>query len=153
VTRKALALAVLAALIALVGGSGRALASGGTYSITAGGDQDWGPSSGALNQTESDKVEATGTMVATTDPAGSGAAGTVDYHLASGPGIVRASANGVFSVPSGLAYPFNPSTQAVATTELTVSGPSGEITTSLNVHVDGTLETPVCSSRPSCGVL
>jgi hypothetical protein len=153
VTRKALALAVLAALIALVGGSGRALASGGTYSITAGGDQDWGPSSGALNQTASDKVEATGTMVATTDPAGSGAAGTVDYHLASGPGIVRASVNGVFSVPSGLAYPFNPSTQAVATTELTVSGPSGEITTSLNVHVDGTIETPVCSSRPSCGVL
>jgi hypothetical protein len=153
VTRKALALAVLAALIALVGGSGRALASGGTYRIVAGGDQDWGPSSGALDQTASDKLEATGTMIATTDPAGGGAEGTVDYHLASGPGIVRARMNGVVSVPSGLAYPFNPSTQAVATTELTVSGPPGEITTSLNLHVDGTIETPVCSSRPFCGTL
>ena len=40
-----------------------------------------------------------------------------------GPGIVRARMAGSVTVPSGLFYPFNPSLQAVSTTELTVSRP------------------------------
>jgi hypothetical protein len=138
----------MAVLVALVGGTGRAQAVGGTYRVSAGGDQNWSPTSGATDQTASDPIEVTGTMVGT-----GGAVGSVDYHVASGPGIVRTRLAGVVTVPSNLAYPFNPSTQAVSTTELTVSGPSGEITTSVNVHVDGVIETPVCGTELPCGAL
>jgi hypothetical protein len=151
-TRKALALAfallsVLAA--ALVGSSGPAQAAGGTYRITAGGDLDWTPDSGALDQTSSDKIEATGTLVGLPVHGTDGAA---DYHIASGPGVVRAKVHGSFTVPSNLAYPFNPSLQAVSTTELTINGPdTGFINTSVNVHVDGIIESPVCGGGPTCG--
>ena len=60
---------------------------------------------------------------------------------------------GSVTVPSGLFYPFNPSVQAVSTTELTVSGPDGELNTSVNVHVDGFLDIPVCGSGTICGGL
>ena len=60
---------------------------------------------------------------------------------------------GSVRVPSGLFYPFNPSVQAVSTTELTVSGPAGELNTSVNVHVDGFLDIPVCGSGTICGAL
>jgi hypothetical protein len=148
-TRKALALAVAAALLALVFGAGRALAAGGTYRITAGGDLDWSPESGAIDKTADDKIEATGTMVSTEERSGSD--GTVDYHVASGPGVVRARMAGSFTIPSNLAYPFNPTLQAVSTTELTVSGPDGFVNTTVNLHVDGIIEAPVCSGRPTCG--
>ena len=42
--------------------------------------------------------------------------------------------------------------QAVSTTELTVAGPDGELNMSVNVHVDGFLDTPVCGSA-TCGGL
>ena len=145
---KALAPVVLALLIALAGSAGRAEAAGGTYRITAGGDLNWFPESGAIDQTADDKLEATGTMVST--ELRSGSDGTADYHIASGPGIVRARLSGSVTVPLGLFYPFDPSLQAVSTTELTVSGPDGFVNTSLNLHVDGVIETPVCG-RPPCG--
>jgi HYR domain len=148
-TRKPLALAVAAALLALVFGAGHALAAGGTYRITTGGDLDWFPESGAIDQTADDKIEATGTMVTTEQRSGSD--GTVDYHIASGPGVVRARMAGSFTIPSNLAYPFNPSMQAVSTTELTVSGPDGFVNTTLNLHVDGIIKAPVCGARPTCG--
>jgi hypothetical protein len=140
---------LLAALLAGVCGAGRAHAAGGTYSITAGGSLSWFPETGAINQTSNDKVEATGTMASTAEVSGS--EGTADYHIASGPGIVRARVAGSVTVPSGLAYPFDPSLQAVSTTELTVSGPDGFVNTTVNLHVDGFLEIPVCGGRPTCG--
>jgi hypothetical protein len=140
---KTLALGVALAL--LLGGTAQAA---DTYRITAGGNQDWGPDTGALDQTASTPLEATGTE---TDDGP--AVGTVDYHLQAGPGIARASMNGHVAVPSGLAYPFNPSMQAVSTTELTISGPAFEITTSLNLHVDGTIDATQCPGGPPCGTL
>jgi hypothetical protein len=143
VTRKALVLGVLVAL--LVSGSAQA---SDTYRITAGGNQDWGPSSGAIDETGSTQLEASGTMEGDNN-----AVGSVDYHLQAGPGIVRAAMDGNVTVPSSLGYPFNPSLQAVATTELTIHGPDPELTTSLNLHVDGFVETPVCGGGTFCGAL
>ncbi len=142
-TRKALTLGVLVALLAC--GSAQAADS---YRISAGGNQDWGPQTGGLDQTASTPLEATGTM---TD--NGNAVGSVPYHLQAGPGITRASMDGHVTVPSGLAYPFNPSLQAVANTELTISGPDPEINTSLNLHVDGVIESTVCPGGPPCGAL
>jgi HYR domain len=139
---------LLAALLVAVCGVGRAHAAGGTYRVTAGGNQDWGPSSGGIDQTSSDPLSVTGTMTGDDN-----AVGHADYGLQAGPGIVRARMAGSVTVPSGLFYPFNPSTQAVSTTELTVAGPDGELNISVNVHVDGFLDTPVCGSGTTCGAL
>jgi HYR domain len=150
VTRKAFALAVAALLIAVAGGTGRAHAAGGTFRIVAGGDQDWTPENGTLDQTASDKIEATGTMVTTEQRSGTN--GTADYHIASGPGVVRAQVSGSFTTPSNLAYPFNPSLQAVSTTELTINAPDDVfVNTTVNVHVDGIIKAPVCGDKPTCG--
>jgi hypothetical protein len=143
VTRKALVLGVLAALLA----SGSAQATD-SYRIIAGGDQNWGPQSGALDQTDATKREARGTMTGDQN-----AVGSVDYHLQAGPGIARASMHGNVTVPSGLAYPFNPSVQAIANTDLTITGPQADINVSLNLHVDGVLDTTVCGNGTSCGAL
>src|SRR3954468_16273727 len=141
--RKAL---VLGALLALLGaGSARASDS---YRITAGGNQDWGPQSGGLDRTDSTPLEATGTMADNGE-----AKGTADYTLQAGPGIARASMHGSVRVPSGLAYPFNPSVQAVALTELTVDGPTPDVNTSLNLHVDGVIKSTECPGGPPCGLL
>jgi hypothetical protein len=143
---------LLAALLVAACGVGRAHAAGGTYRIVVGGDQNWGPESGALDQTADDKLEATGTMVSTAQR--SGTDGHADYHIASGPGIVRTQMSGSFTVPSNLAYPFNPSLNAVSTTELTISGPDNTfIDASVNIHVDGFLGTPVCGEGRSCGAI
>jgi hypothetical protein len=81
-----------------------------------------------------------------------GAVGQARYEIQAGPGIVRTKIDGSVSIPDGLFYPFNPATQAVSSTELTVSGPPGYVNVSLNVHVDGVLDTPVCTgSNPNCG--
>jgi hypothetical protein len=141
--RKALVLGVLTALLASASAQ-----AGDSYRITAGGDQNWGPQSGSLDRTDSTKVEASGTMTGDQN-----AVGSVDYKLQAGPGIARASMHGNVTVPSNLAYPFNPSVQAVATTELTVSGPDFEFNTSLNLHVDGVLDTTVCGGGGDCGAL
>jgi hypothetical protein len=149
-TRKTLALAALV-LIALVGGTGRAQAAGGTYRITVGGDGivGWAPDSGATDQTSDDKLSAVGTL-ASVPP--NGAVGTADYEIASGPGVVRAQIDGSFTIPSNLAYPFAPSMQAVSTTELTISGPEDFfVNTSVNLHVDGVIRAPVCGGRDECG--
>jgi hypothetical protein len=143
VTRMALALGAVAALLA----SGTAQASD-DFHITAGGDQNWGPTSGAIDDRAATKREATGTMIGDNN-----AQGSVDYHLQAGPGIARASMDGHVTVPSGLGYPFNPSVQAVAVTDLTVSGPDAEVNTSLNLHVDGVIESTVCPGGPPCGAL
>jgi hypothetical protein len=142
-TRKTLVLGILAALLA----SGSAQAAD-SYRIIAGGDQNWGPQSGALDRTDSAKVEATGTMTGDQN-----AVGSVDYQMQAGPGIARVSLDGHVTVPSGLAYPFNPSVQAVATTDLTISGPDFEVNTSLNLHVDGVIRSTVCPGGPPCGTL
>jgi hypothetical protein len=139
----ALALGAVAALLAC----GTAQASD-DFHITAGGDQNWGPSSGATDDRAGTKREATGTMIGDNN-----AQGSVDYHLQAGPGIARASMDGHVTVPSGLGYPFNPSVQAVAVTDLTVSGPEPEVNTSLNLHVDGVIESTVCPGGPPCGTL
>jgi hypothetical protein len=147
---KALAPLLFAVLIVLAGSAASAGAAGGTYRITAGGDLDWFPESGAVDQTADDKLEATGTMVSTAERSGSN--GTAPYHIASGPGVVRAQIDGSVTVPSNLNYPFNPSLQAVSTTELTISAPDDLfVNTTLNLHVDGFLDTPVCGDRPACG--
>ncbi|HEY7629385.1 MAG TPA: hypothetical protein VH817_01725 [Thermoleophilaceae bacterium] len=138
-----LAAALVIALVAC--GSAHAADS---FRITAGGDQNWGPSSGAIDQTAATPLEATGTMTGDNN-----AMGNVDYHLQAGPGIARVSMDGDVTVPSNLAYPFNPSLQAVASTELTFNGPDGEFNTSLNLHVDGIVETPVCGDGIPCGAL
>jgi hypothetical protein len=143
VIRKALVLGILAALLA----SGSAQAAD-SYRIIAGGDQNWGPQSGGLDQTNSTQLEARGTMTGDQN-----AVGSVDYHLQAGPGIARLSMHGNVTVPSNLFYPFNPSLQAVADTELTISGPQPEVNTSINLHVDGFLNTPVCGNGTSCGAL
>jgi hypothetical protein len=142
-TRKALLLGVLVALLAC--GSAQASDS---YRITAGGDQNWGPQTGGLDQTGSTALDHTGTM---TD--NGNAVGSAHYHVQAGPGIARASMDGNVTVPSNLAYPFNPSLQAVATTELTVDGPAFEINTSINLHVDGMIDTTVCGGGRDCGQL
>jgi hypothetical protein len=150
-TRTTPVLAIAGMLFVLTALPGPAQADS-RYQVAAGGDQDWGPKTGAVNTTSADKLEVTGTMA---DVAANGGATGVDavanYHLASGPGIVRASIAGTWTVPSGLAYPFNPSLQAVSTTELTVSGPDGDIPVSLNLHVDGFIASPVCNGRDTCG--
>src|SRR3954452_6584176 len=138
----ALALGAVVALLAC----GSAQASD-TFRVTAGGDQNWGPTSGALDQTASTPLDRTGTM----SDSGN-AVGSVDYHLQAGPGIARASLDGHVTVPSALAYPFNPSVQAVANTELTINGPTPEVNASLNLHVDGVIESTVCPGPP-CGTL
>ena len=143
VTVKALVLGLLIAVLA----SASAHAAD-SYRIMAGGDQNWGPSSGGIDQTASTQLEATGTMTGD-----SNAVGSVDYHLQAGPGIARASLQGNVTVPSNLFYPFNPSVQAVASTELTVSGPGFELNTSINLHVDGVIDTPVCGGGVQCGAL
>src|SRR5215813_7085787 len=107
---------VLCVVVALLAcGSAHAADS---FRIVAGGDQNWGPSSGAIDQTAATPLEATGTMTGDLN-----ASGNVDYHLQAGPGIARLSMDGDVTVPSNLAYPFNPSLQAVASTELTFNGP------------------------------
>jgi hypothetical protein len=144
VTRKAVVLGIVATLLAC--GSAQAADS---YRITAGGDQDWGPTSGGLAaQTAPTQLDHSGTMTGD-----SNAVGSVDYHLQAGPGIARAAMHGNVTVPSNLAYPFNPSLEAAATTELTVNGPDFEINTSINLHVDGFIETPDCHGATSCGAL
>ena len=148
--RKALMLAIAAALIAIAGGTGRAHAAGGTFRITVGGDQNWAPETGGLDQTASGQLEASGTM--TTTEQRSGTNGSADYHIASGPGIARAQIAGSFTTPSGLSYPFNPSLQAVSTTELTINAPDDLfVNTTVNIHVDGIILAPVCGDLPTCG--
>jgi hypothetical protein len=137
VTRKALALGALVALLAC----GTAQASD-SYRVIAGGDQLWGPQSGGRDDTASTPLDKTGTM---TD-----ANGSVAYHLQAGPGIARASLDG--HVASGPGVPFNPSLQAIANTELTVNGPDPEVNMSLNLHVDGIIKSTVCPGPP-CGTL
>ncbi|HEY7421634.1 MAG TPA: hypothetical protein VH541_06465, partial [Gaiellaceae bacterium] len=150
-TGKAPALALVAMLVALAGGTGRAQAAGGTYRIVATGDGivGWAPDSGTIDQTSDDPLSATGTMVSAPPQ---GAVGTADYGLAAGPGIVRAKVDGSFTIPSNLAYPFAPSLQAVSTTELTISAPDDRyVNTSVNLHVDGIIRAPVCGGRDECG--
>ena len=143
-TRKALTLGVLVALLAC--GSAQASDS---YLISAGGDQNWGPSSGGTSQTTaSTKLEATDTMTGDNH-----ARGNVPYQVQAGPGIARASMHGDVTVPDDLAYPFNPSLQAVSTTEVTVTGPEFEINASLNLHVDGVIDDTVCGVVATCGQL
>jgi hypothetical protein len=144
----AFAFLVAAVLLALAVGTGSARAAGGTYRVTAGGDSSWSPASGNIDQTSSDPLGATGTLVGT-----GGAVGNADYELQAGPGIVRTKLGGTFAVPSGLAYSFDPQTQAVSSTELTVSGPSGGITTSVSIHVDGVIGIPACGTSDPCGAL
>ena len=66
---------------------------------------------------------------------------------------MRTKLGGTFAVPSGLAYSFDPTTNAVSSTELTVSGPPGGITTSVNIHVDGVIGIPACGTSDPCGAL
>jgi hypothetical protein len=132
----ALTLGVLAALLAAAPAR-----AADHYRITAGGNQDWGPKAGGLDQTAPTQLEATGTM---TDDNGH-----ADYSLRAGPGVARVSLDGHVATPPGFA-PFNPSLQAVAETDLTIDGPTAEVNLSLNVHVDGVLESTVCEG-PSCG--
>ena len=144
----ALAFLVAAVLLALAVGTGSARAAGGTYRVTAGGDLNWFPDSGNIDQTSSDPLGATGTLLSN-----DGAVGNADYELQAGPGIVRTKLGGTFAVPSGLAYSFDPTTNAVSSTELTVSGPPGGITTSVNIHVDGVIGIPACGTSDPCGAL
>ncbi|HEX5617264.1 MAG TPA: hypothetical protein VFX51_02540 [Solirubrobacteraceae bacterium] len=142
-TRKALTLGAVIALFAC--GTAQAADS---YRVQIGGNQDWGPQSGGLDETSPTKLDKTGQM---TD--NSNVVGTADYHVQSGPGIARASMSGEFTVPSNLAYPFNPSVQAVSTTELTIDGPGFEFNTSINLHVDGIIDSMVCGGGSNCGAL
>ncbi len=140
----------LAAAMALAIGAGHAQAAD-TYRITAGGNQDWGPGSGAVNQTSSDTLVAADTM---TGDSQNKTFGHADYEIASGPGITRAKLSGGFTTLNGLAYPSNPQVTAVSTTDLIVAGPEGTIKTSLNVHVDGTISRPVCDNGGTvCGAV
>ncbi len=114
-TRKALVLGILLALLGCA--SARATDD---YHVTAGGNQDWGPQSGGFDQDSTTQLDNSGTM---TD--NGNAVGHADYHMQAGPGIARVSfKDGQVTVPSNLAYPFNPSLQAVAATELTITGPT-----------------------------
>lgn len=138
------------AFLTMALGASQASAASGTYRIVAGGDQNWTPGSGAIDQTSSNPLTATGTL---TGDAQHNSVGNADYELASGPGIVRAKLQGSFHT-AGSTYPFNPSVQAISTTEITISGPSGvPVATSVNVHVDGFLGVPVCGGGGSCGAL
>jgi hypothetical protein len=141
--RKALVLGWVAALLACAPAQ-----ADDSFRITAGGDQFWGPQSGGLDQQGSTQLEASGTMTGD-----SNSVGTVHYTLQAGPGIVRLSMDGNVTVPSNLSYPFDPSLQAVAYTELTVTGPDPEVNMSLNLHVDGFLDDVVCGNGTSCGAL
>jgi hypothetical protein len=125
----------------------RADAAGGTYRIDADGDPilGWAPRSGAVHQTSDHEVSASGTLV--------GDFGSAPYDVAAGPGIVRTKLSATFSGPGGFSNPFGPGTQAVSTTELTVSGDQTELNTSFNLHVDGFLDTPVCGGGSQCGAL
>ncbi len=141
-TRKALVLGILVALLGC--GSARAADD---YHVTAGGNQDWAPQSGGFDQDSTTQLDKSGTMADNGN-----AVGHADYDMQAGPGIARVSMHGDVTVPSGLFAPFNPSLQAVSATELTIDGPAPEVTTSLNLHVDGFIDTPVCGGGP-CGGL
>jgi HYR domain-containing protein len=138
---------LLAALLVAAWGVGRAHAAGGTYHIKADGNPilGWSPRSGAIDQVSDDKLRASGTLV--------GDFGSAPYEVAAGPGIVRATLSGSFTGPAGFSNPFAPGTQVVSTTEITINGPDGELDTSVNVHVDGFLGTPVCGDGTQCGAL
>jgi hypothetical protein len=147
----AAAFALLAAPVVVVAGAGPAQAAGGTYRVVATGDGivGWGPDSGAIDQTSDDAVSATGSMVSGPPQ---GAIGHADYAIESGPGLARARIEGSFTVPSGQGYAFAPQVTAVSTTELTISGPETIfVNTTVNLHVDGVIEAPVCGAGPTCG--
>ena len=149
------ALAAAVALIASIGGMQSVYASD-TYTIRAGGNLDWSPDSGALNQTSAAELDATGALIGELRFGFFGSEGTADYTVTAGAGVARAKLSGHFDVPSGDAYAFNPGIQAYSYTELTISGPAGNIATSVNVHVDGFLGIPVCGPPKDpdlCGAL
>ena len=104
-SRKTLALGALLAL--LMAGTARA---DDTYRITAGGDQNWGPKTGAIDQTAPTQLEATGRMT-DTGPA----VGKADYSLQAGPGLAHVSLHGDVTVPSCAGAPGTPSARAVST--------------------------------------
>src|SRR5262249_54745844 len=111
--------------------------------------QYWGPKTGGLDKVSATQLDERGTM---TD--NGPAVGSVKWHMQAGPRIARASmTDGIVTVPSNQAYPFDPSVQASSNTELTVNGPGFEFNTSLNLHVDGYLDRPVCGGTGDCGSL
>jgi hypothetical protein len=113
------------------------------YTIRGGGDLDWQPASGTFGPSSSSApTSASGSL--------SDGNGTAAYTIAAGPGIARASIAGTFTSSGGATERFNPSLQAVATTELTVSGPAS--VASLNLHVDSTFKVTGCPDLCTIGV-
>lgn len=120
-----------------------ASAPGSVYTIRGGGDLDWQPASGTFGPSSSSTpTSASGSL--------SDGNGTAAYTIAAGPGIARASIAGTFTSSGGATERFNPSLQAVATTELTVSGPAS--VASLNLHVDSTFKVTGCPDLCTIGV-
>src|SRR4029079_16544852 len=97
---------------------------------------------GGFDQDSTTQVEHGGTM---TD-----SVGHADYDMHAGPGIARVGMHS--DVSRGPGVPFDPSVQAISATELTVTGPTAEVNASLNLHVDGFIDTTTCAD-PFCGAL
>ena len=134
-SRSAVLLVILGLAIAAAF-SGAAASQPGQYTIGAGGDLDWLPTSGAFGPlSSSDATSRSGTL---TGPDGAAA-----YSVAAGPGIARGSLAGSFT-GSGR---FDPTLQASGATELTLVGPTGYVATpvSVNLHVDSTLSITHCA--------
>ncbi|MFO1325198.1 MAG: hypothetical protein U1F15_14200 [Burkholderiales bacterium] len=121
-----------------------ALAS--SYRVEAGPDQNFDVT-GKIDQTSSSAISAAGVMTGL-----QGAHGTANFAAAAGPGITRASISAAYSTVNN--FPFSPHVQAVATTDMLVSGPPGsvQIDTSINLHVDGTISVTSCGTNSICDI-
>ena len=132
--RRSAALLLVLGLMAAFAGT--ATAQPGQYTIGAGGDLDWLPTSGGFGpSSSSDPASASGIL--------SGPGGAAAYSVAAGPGIARGSLAGSFA-GSGR---FDPTLQADAKTELTLVGPAGFVAlpVSVNLHVDSTFRVENCA--------
>ena len=123
-----------------------ASASPNGFRVQAGPDQSFAVT-GAIDETSSSAISRSGVMNGL-----QGAVGTASFSAAAGPGIARTSINASYSTQPG--WGFNAGVQAVSTTDLRIDGPNGvvPISTSINVHVDGTITIPSCGVGSGCDI-
>jgi hypothetical protein len=122
------------ALSVVLVGALAALCPGDEYRIFAGGNLDWGPSSGGFNVVSATPVDQA-TVLA--DSFGSAPARAfADF------GIVGAGHEGSFTAPALQTRRFDPNVIASAQGFVVFSGPGPSVNASMNVAIDGTLNHP-----------
>ncbi len=137
--------ALVLVLLAVAAARG-ALASTNGFRVEAGPDQNFAVT-GAIDQTSSSALSANGVLNGL-----QGAIGSAAFTGAAGPGLTRVSMNASYGTVNN--FPFSPHVQAVATTDLLISGPPGQVAipTSINLHVDGTIDVTSCGANSICDI-